>query len=290
MAWDGFGLGGVMKDFCRGFQVFVLGFAALGAAGCASEVKDSVEESSEVSHGLVASVDVGYGTILFQEFEGEDGTMAVAIGELTHGGYEWTPLEDTLAQYTSLETFRALVPEQDPPWSYVLAHDVQAAQLGRDSNEVLQAVFDRDAPLPKATQGCKDWITPSTVGICSYGYAGVRQADNLSGQQGITLAASSKSITAGICNDGPGRTQIVRGTLRWAPPSTTSFTTHKVWTNVPAGYRLRWFGENVYGSCSPPPGGGICVPPTVSVSWRVEGLGNDYDLRGALINSVSCVL
>lgn len=274
----------------------LFGLLALGPlAGCAGdgsppEASERVESRSD---GIIASVDVGYGTVTFHEFREEDGTVAIAIGQLTPNTYGWTPLHDTAAKSTNLEIFLALVPDQDPPQSYVDAHPGQAAELGRETDAILDAAFDADAPVEKTSQQCKNWITPVERGCYTYTYINTKELNNQYGTspKHLALTPTSRNTTSGICNDGSAN---VQGRLRWAPGTTTNFN-NPGWTpNVPPGEGWVWFGAYVSGTCTAPPGQ-ICIPPNQYVTWRIEGKSmtssssNTYDLRGASIYSEALI-
>lgn len=261
----------------------------------ASADQSSAQAATLDDASVVASVDVGYGTVFFHEYHGEDGSTAIAISQLAPNTYGSTPLHDTMAMHTNLEVFLALVPGQEPPQSYVDAHDGQSLELGRETTEILEAHFDADAPIEKTSQTCKNWITPAkTSDGCNYiNYTGVKESNNKTGLNSVTLATTSKLTTTGICNDG---THNVQGRLRWAPANTESYNSPGWTPNVTPGAGWIWFGAYVSGSCTPTPPNSICLPPNRNVKWRVEGKSmttnstNTYDLRGAIIDGYEPVV
>ncbi len=256
---------------------------------------DEANASANIDESVVASVDVGYGTVYFHEYQGEDGSTAIAISQLAPNTYGSTPLHDTMAKHTNLEVFLTLVPGQEPPQSYVDAHHGQATELGRETSEILEAHFDANAPIEKTSQTCKNWITPakSSDGCFDVSYTGVKESNNKTGLNSVTLSTTRKATTTGICNDG---THNVQGRLRWAPANTESYNSPGWTPNVGPGGGWIWFGAYVSESCTPTPPDTICLPPNRNVKWRVEGKSmtanssNTYDLRGAIINGYETVV
>lgn len=254
-------------------------------AGCVVGVPQDESSAESLEVGTVATVDVGYGTVSFHEFAQPDGTTVIAIGQLTPNTYGWTPLHDTMAHSTNLEVFLALVPEREPPESYVRAHAKQAEALGRPNADVLEAKFDRDAPVEKTSAQCKNWITPASTACFRYTYSHVIEGEDRVGTTNITLGATTSRTTLGICNDGP---YAVKGRLQYAMANSNTYT-QPGWTpNVPPNSGWIWFGAWVEGPCVSD--GVICdLGPPLNVKWRVEGTGttsyssNKYDLRAARI-------
>ncbi len=116
-------------------------FTALSLAsliGCATEtdIEESMTDAalavpSETAEdkSILASADVGYGTVNFHEYTDDDGETVIAISEDIPNTYSNTPLEGLFAAgYTNLEVFIALLPETDPPVSYVEEHARQAKE------------------------------------------------------------------------------------------------------------------------------------------------------------------
>lgn len=265
-----------------------------GDGSAAPNLEQDVEhDSAAADPGIVASADVGYGTVFFHEYRGEDGSTAIAISQLAPNTYASTPLHDVMAKHTNLEVFLALVPDEEPPQSYVDAHAAQAAELGRETIDILEAAFDANAPIEKVSQQCKDWITPAkSEDRCFYvNYTGVKNADNKTGLSSLTLSSTKKQTTTGICNDG---THNVQGRLRWAPANTESYNSPGWTPNVPPGGAWIWFGAYVPEPCNVPKGE-LCVTINQKVKWRVEGKSmttkstNTYDLRGAIIDGYETV-
>lgn len=244
--------------------------------------------SSAADESIIASADVGYGTVFFHEYHGEDGSTAIAISQLAPNTYASTPLHDAMTKHTNLEVFLALVPGQEPPQSYLDAHPHQATEFGRETTELLELAFDADAPIEKTSQQCKNWITPakSSDGCYYINYTGVKENNNKTGLQSLTLAATTSYSTTGICNDG---SYNVQGRLRWAPAGTESYTSPG-WSTVPPGGGWIWFGAYIHEPCTGAAPGEFCFPTTKKVKWRVEGKStttygtNTFDLRGAIID------
>lgn len=269
---------------------------SLGAGvGCAVESGTTDEVSgpvagAETDPSILATVDVGYGTVTFHEFVEADGTTTIAIGEQIPNTFGATPLAATAANHTNLEIFLALVPGQEPPASFVAAHAGQAQALGRESDDVVDAVFDRDAPIEKTSTTCKNWVTPPSDVCYNYTYSSVHEAEDQVGQQYLLAGTTNQPIYLGICNDGP---YAVQGRIRWAPAGTNTYT-NPGWTpNVNPGAGWVWHGAyvNLSGSeCPPAPD--LCIGYK-NVKWRVEGKStttnstNKYDLRSGIRSGYS---
>jgi hypothetical protein len=282
-----------MKTIVRMGSTLASAVLLSALAGCAAETGETSKDSEAVSQTtqeVVASADVGYGTVYFYDVDNGDGTRTIAIGQSAPIAYGATPLNDVMAQHTNLEVFLALVPDQEAPQSYVDAHANQAKALGRETDEILEVHFDPNAAVEKVSATCRNWITPATQGCFDYTYSGIKELNNAYGTsaQNVTLSATTNRTTSGICNDGTGN---VKGRLRYSLAGQGSYNSPGWTPDVGPGGGWIWFGAYVSGTCTPTPPNTICLPPNLNVNWRVEGKSNStstantYDLRAAIISS-----
>jgi hypothetical protein len=59
---------------------------------------------------------------------------------------------------TSLEMFRAIAPEREPPAALVEAHAAEVQRLGRADDAVLEAAIDLERPIEKSVSSCESFI------------------------------------------------------------------------------------------------------------------------------------
>jgi hypothetical protein len=142
-----------------------------------------------------------------------------------------------------LELFLAVAPDQEAPQSLADAHELQAQQLSRESSEIVVPEFDRDAPIEKVTQACRNFVTPP-YGICRY-YSTTSEKD-AQWADGLNLGSSSfytnGPVHQGLCNNS-SQTIIAKMLRRWenAAPS-VGLSTYAQHT-VPAGQKVTEFTQ-----------------------------------------------
>jgi len=138
-----------MRSFNIVCSVLVMA-AGIGLAGCAAET--AADENVETSESeIVARVDVGYGYITFHKAYDHAGNLITSVMEVSPNDIADTPLSMIAEKHTALELFRAVAPDQAAPQVLVEAHELEAANLERDSDDVLD--FDEDRYLRTVARG-----------------------------------------------------------------------------------------------------------------------------------------
>ncbi len=239
----------------RTFSIFsaaLLAAASAGLVGCGAEVSGDPDGWDEVtgSEGVseegaprtLAEVDVGYGTVVFQEAEGEEGSLNISVAEITANDAGSTPFSDIagLGTYTMLELFRAVAPGQEAPQALVDAHEFEVQQLGRESSEVTIPEFDRDAPIEKVSQACRNFVTPP-YGMCRY-YSTTSEKDATSATSqylGSSSFYTNGPVHQGLCNDS---SQSIRAKMRRQFSGSLSWSTYED-VYVPAGQKVTSFTQ-----------------------------------------------
>jgi hypothetical protein len=110
---------------------------------------------------LLAKTDVGYGTIEFSTTTLADGRVAIVVTEMRSAYLKSTPMDTMLngeRPLTTLEMFKAINPDLAVPAQILAAHEIESAALGRQTNEVLHATFDRNAPIEKGSAACDGFV------------------------------------------------------------------------------------------------------------------------------------
>lgn len=200
-----------MKKLSIVSATLLLTASGLGGCGAPSTETDNLDEAAGLEEAAesdgprtLAEVDVGYGTVIFQEVQELDGTVSISVAEITPNDYGSSPFHDIASRggHTSLELFRAVAPTQEVPQALVDAHEHESQSLGRDPSEVIVPEFDRDAPIEKITQACRTYVTPM-YGQCYY-YTPVNEKD-ANWADSLNLGSSSYYTTGplylGLCNE-----------------------------------------------------------------------------------------
>lgn len=275
---------------------------ACGAAGDAGEASESATEADgtpEVAemNDVVATADVGYGTVYFHEQTNEDGTVAIGVSESLPGNYGMTPVQRLFVEgHTNLEVFMALLPNLEAPASFVDAHKVQSEQLGRDNDAIREAVFDANAPIEKSVTWCRGIATPEWVGEREYTYSGRKSLDDVKGSQSIALAAGKKPVAPAICNErsaSKSASHTVQGRVR-VKQDGGSYNSPGWTVVIGPGGAWQWHGLQLldYSYCADLPDNSLCLGRAVNATYKLEGKSNTtsvnnwYDLYIAKIDSV----
>lgn len=269
-----------------------------GSSGSSMSRAGVPTEASGGFHGgeVVATADVGYGTVYFVEQKNEDGTTTSFVGEQVPADYATSPVRQMFFDgHTNLEVFMALLPDAEPPQSFVDGQASQALALGRADGDLLSAVYDPDMPIEKSVSWCRGLVRPASDSTYSYTYQSDTSLDEVYGSNAMAMYAGSRPATAGICNE----TKDAHGV---AKPTTYNVTgrvrsrqgngsyTNPGWTPLlPPGWAWVWFGLlTTHTVCD----ANFCTPvANTDTTYRVEGqssinaVNNSYDLYLAKIMS-----
>lgn len=269
-------------------------FAGCGSAGdVGTESADGAQ--AEPVQNAVAEADVGYGTVYFLESYNADGSVATAIGERAPADYMTTPLQMMMAKgHTNLEVFLTLLPDAEAPASFVTAHKVQVAQLGRETDEIRLGVFDADAPIPKSTTWCQAVAKPASEGDFAYTYSGTLKKDDVVGTQSLTLAAGKKAVAPAICNEtaaGKTSSHKVQGRVRMKKDG-GSYDSPGWSTSLSPGDAWYWLGLQLFETVCDEE---LCLDVPVNATYKLEGksatqsANNTYDLVIAKIETLTYI-
>lgn len=189
----------------------------LTATGCAAQDSDVAAgdlEPEAISTGearVVASVDVGYGQVDFIESTDPDGAKSISMSETSPNTFKETPLDAMQPTFhTHLEIFEAVAPDAPVPQELVAAHALEALALGRETDEIVPARFDKDMPIEKSDATCRAYVfadVPDTSDGCwSYDWIHKYSKNYTSGDATLYLNNSSSysttaNVTLGICNE-----------------------------------------------------------------------------------------
>lgn len=274
-----------LNKILSGLGLVLVGLAsACGAADDMDTSEASVETDYQAVEGekVLARFDAGYGDILFVEATSPSGAKLVGILEQMPVNYRTSPLQIAAAPgHTSLELFVAIMPEREVPESLVLAHDVEARQLGRTSNEIVPASYDPNVPIEKySISSCIQDVLPSnTTGCYPYTHINGRYTQNRSGgsagspiglavQTDAGVYATYNPVTLGICNDSNVTVQS-RLSVKYTGPGSSGNWSPFGWVPVPPQSKI-WWPKRTYlntGTCSDPWG---CIPPEYPSYYRVQ--------------------
>jgi hypothetical protein len=165
-----------------------------------------------------------------------------------------TPMQQLWARkLTSLEVFKALAPEREPPRALEAAHAPEAQALGRTSTEVLVVEFDHHRSVQKA-------VTPTQCNVMfSNPYNGnfgpwVNQVhrNNLTGMQSQCggndcldgVIYPDRVVLLGICNSSNSSLPY-RVYARPDGATSWTYTSHNALANsINAHYRTQTFAHN----------------------------------------------
>ena len=267
--------------------------AGMMAAGCNENVESMAESAvaegiteSGAEESVLAEAETEFGTVRFHELTDVDGSVTVAVSEEIPANYESTPLDAILqGGYTTMEIFKALLPNEEVPDSISAIHAEQATELGRADDALNVPTVDWDAPVEKSIAFCASWVWAPVPNSTCYNYSWVngRQAHNLSGNHGLHVGqywayATTAKVTLGICNDSNVN---IRGRIGMdLGGDTSSAYSYWGWATVKPGYAWRWWNfKRTRTDCS----SGLCIGeyPT---RYRVDGesaSGKIYHLKTA---------
>jgi hypothetical protein len=116
--------------------------------------------TADARNSVLASIDVGYGTVEFSKSPLPNGHAAFAILEKASAFLRTTPMVTLMSSrsLTTLEVFLAVAPGRRPPQELVDLHTEQALRLGRATRDIVHATFDRNAPVEKSAAACDGWV------------------------------------------------------------------------------------------------------------------------------------
>jgi hypothetical protein len=275
----------------------------LSAAGCGTEIasEDDTPPGSpgaavEGRESVLAELDVGYGVIRFHELTSPDGTRSLAMSETAPAGLKTTPLDSLLRQgrLTSLEIFQAIAPDLPVPPAIANAHPFEAAALGRTSEAVRQARFDKNAPAAMSVASCESFVYQDPGDYDDWHHKLGRTSVSGSWWLNVGTAVDNwsystvGSVTLGVCND-----SNVAISGRIAHDDTEDSTGWIYWgiVTVNPGYAWRWwnFSKSRF-DCPPSPPDDFCfdyVPIRYGV-WGSSSSGKPFHLRTAELGAETC--
>jgi hypothetical protein len=251
--------------------------AGCSAGGVSEEGAGPGAVSEELAPRTIAEVDVGYGKVIFQETDGADGGVEISVAEMSPNDYGSTPFNAiaSLGQHTMLELFLAVAPDQEAPASLVDAHELQAQQLHRESSELVVPAFDRDAPIEKVTQACRNFVTPP-YGLCRY-YSTTSEKD-AEWADGLNLGSSSfytnGPVHQGLCNNSSQHI-VAKMMRRWEDASPWVGLSTYAQHTVPPGQKVTEFTQFNFD-----PRGRYRVTGTPIMPWSAA----DYSLRSGKLS------
>lgn len=272
----------------------------LGMAACGPVEEPSAEPVKpgvEVQDTILAEVDVGYGTVRFHEFTAPGGNKTLAIQELAPATLAKTPM-DALQEsggLTSLEVFKAVAPEREPPQALVDSHAQEALAMGREDTRVLQARFDKDAAVEKSIASCEGWVYQVPDPATQWNLRLSR--NSVSGYQGLNLGryvddqgyATVGTVTLGTCNESDVPIQTY---LAWDDTQDNNSWLNSPWYDIPAYTAGRWwnFTNTRYYCPNPLPPPGLCLTqiPIRYQIWANSTSGKLYHLRTAELGVKQC--
>ncbi|MDC0712370.1 hypothetical protein POL68_28160 [Stigmatella sp. ncwal1] len=183
----------------------------LSVAGCGDQAASPSEGGIEGQETTLAEIDVGYGTVRFQQLTAPDGSYVLGISEVASATLAQTPVDLLLGQdgLTALEAFKAIAPDRAVPEILSETHAAQAAALGRQDATVREAAFDRN---PRTAMGVPVSICESHVYAAPgslYYWTSLLGFTNVSGEYWLNVGtvigdwsyATKSNVTMGVCND-----------------------------------------------------------------------------------------
>lgn len=281
-----------------------MGLAVGLLAGCGGASSDPAGGVGETSNDKVlGSVDVGYGTATFHEVTLDDGSTMIGLSESVPSTYGQTPVQKMLTGHTSLEAWKALLPDEPVPASLTASHATEAASLNRPNADVVAATFDKNAQIEMSASSCgalaNGTVFAPLAGDSCYSYAWVNRRSSVatSGDRWFGVidnngATTTANVTMGICNDSSVN---VQGRILVKQGNSASYTpVYAAWATVQPGYIWYWynFSRVAYGPCSGSP---LCISSPLPSAYRVEGnsaAGSNYFLYTGVLQTTfypSCI-
>jgi hypothetical protein len=282
--------------------LLALGFSVALASGCDVAPTDGASDVVEApgTERVLGSLDVGYGTVSFHEVTLEDGSVLVGLSENLPAAFEKTPLQTLITEgHTSLEMWRAILPNQAAPDVLVQRQPLEAATLGRVNADLRVGKFDPSAQVPQSTTSCSNmansfiFAKPAGDACHDYSWTSVRASGARSGvnQYGVINDSGGptlNNVTMGVCNDSSvsidARRLVKRG-------SDTAFYAPGSWQTVPpngGGYRWYNFAIVSYSTCS-----GSCLSVPEPSYYKVETSSPTnklyYQYTGVLKTTYKCL-
>lgn len=260
--------------------------AALGAFACAST--ESEKPSSDAPNTAavpntqtktLASIDVGYGKIQFQKSVASNGEEKLSIVEQASAYATSTPLDKLFSQknLTSLETFMAIAPDQEPPQELVAAHAAETKNLGRKDTAIVKATFDKDAPVEKAVDACLNFVYAAPSDGC-YNWEHKLELQTTNGDWlnvGTYVGdwnLQTGRVAMGVCNATGTATS---GQVAWSRDF--GDWNYDEWIGIPAYTVQRWFEYNQATSGPDCVGSPICVAVSHPARYGVRQSGGPTD-------------
>lgn len=263
---------------------------AMGIGACGGEPNGEAtgQGGSETAEGgavdtVLASLDVGYGTVSFHEVTLDDGSVLISGTENIPASYRNTPYQRLLAEgHTSLEMWKSLLPNQAPPASLQRAHAAEATVLKRPTSEVIPGLFDRTAQIEQSASSCRS-LANSTVwkpvaSDACYDYAWVNKRSSLAqtGDRWFGVidnagATTDSNVTMGVCNDSD--VDISGRVLVKKADSGSYVPIFSAWATITPGHMHYWynFSRMSLSSCDDVPPGQLCLTLPLPSAYRVEG-------------------
>jgi hypothetical protein len=277
-----------------------LGLAAVLAGGCDGSAADDAS-AAEPTDTVLASLDLGYGSLSFHEQKLEDGSTLIQVAENIPATYSETPFQRLVSEgHTSLEMWKSLMGDKAAPASLVNAHSIEAKALLRPTDEIIAGVFDKDGLIQKSAASCKSLADANVFkavasDTCNtYAWNKKRYSVATSGSHYFQAldaagnAATTSTVTMGICNDSTvnvtGRPMVKLG-------NSSSFT--GVWSSaatVKPGQLWYWynFSRTVNNDCSGVPAGQLCLTLPLPSEYRIDGsspAGQNYYLYTGVLQA-----
>jgi len=279
--------------------------AACAFGACADEALPELDtpsdtvETAEARQGLLAAVELDYGTVRFHRFDTPDGYTRIVVSEELHGFHRNTPFSQLAgASATHLEMLLALAPDAEPHPLIRALHADEARSLGRTSDAVRTLQVDRTLRIEKSPESCQAWVfedPPDNCGVRTW--TNGRQANFVSGDAALHVGqnwsyATTKPVTLGICNESSvpvsGRIGIDYGN------DTSSTYAFLSWATVAPGSAWRWYDFTDTRACPQRCTGDVCGLSAGCQSpsrYRVDGRspqGSPYHLYTAEAHQPNC--
>lgn len=274
--------------------------APLGAfsAGCDGQAQDTSAPTAgeQAIASTLATVDVGYGIVEFQQLTAPDGSFTLGMSEKAPGTFKSTPIDALLngRRLTTLEVFRAIAPNHTVPSIIAESHPGEAQALGRGDASVLSVAFDRNAPVQKSTAACDSYVLEDTGKFADW--TKVLKVNSTSGDKWLAVGNSvadwsfwtTARVTLGVCNDSAVN---IQARISWDTQADASGWLYGGFATLNPGWMWRWFNfTNSTPDCRNVPPGGICVNQ-YAVRYGVNGVsaaGRIFHQRTAVEGPQKC--
>ncbi len=273
-------------------------FAGVALNACAADTQDpetgAPENVGTSKDEILASVDVGYGTVAFHKITNANGSMTTFVSEDSPANYKTSPFDSVAYGHTALEMFLAVAPGEEPPQELVDAQARSAERLGRASDAIVVPSFDRDAPIEKSNASCNDWAWYEGAGCPYYTHTNkAYETASNGGDHSLYVGddndyMTTSAVTLAACNES-NDTILTKLSIDTDGDSdhSTGDLVHGSQIELPAGWKRRYVAfDAVPQSCEIVNNTLVCHD--AQVRYRIRGYadsGKLYRLRTSVTGS-----